>query len=100
MPPTHTATTSKRAKASFKKNGPRLPEHEMRSIERGAILDRRAEELKARDAKRKRARDKLRAKEAREREGRRKVGLGLATQLVGFSHSQRGMKVGFSSSYP
>jgi len=91
----HTATTSTRAKASFKKNGPRIPKHEMRRIERGATLDRRAEELKEREVKKKRAREKQRFREAREREGRAKMGLGLATQLVGFSHSQRGMKVGF-----
>jgi hypothetical protein len=96
MPPTpHAATTSTRAKASFKKNGPRLPQYEMKRIERGAILDRRAEEVKEREAKRKRAKEKQRLKEAREREGRAKMGLGLATQLVGFSHTQRGMKVGF-----
>lgn len=93
-PSLHTATTSTRAKASFKKNGPRLPEHEMRRIERGARLDRRAEELKERDAKRKKAREKASAKEARDREGRAKIGLGLATQLVGFSHTQKAMKVG------
>ncbi|QDS70121.1 hypothetical protein FKW77_005359 [Venturia effusa] len=86
------ATTSTRAKASFKKNGPRLPEHEMRRIARGATLDRRAEELRERDAKRKRAREKARAKEARDREGRAKIGLGLATQLAGFSHTQKAMK--------
>jgi hypothetical protein len=94
MPPALPATTSARAKASFRKNGPRLTEREIKRIERDAVLSRRAEELKERDANRKRAREKARMKEVREREARRKTGLGLATQLVGFSHSQRRMKVG------
>ena len=71
----------------------------MRRIERGSVLDRRAEELKEREAKRKKAREKARLREARDREGRAKMGLGLATQLVGFSHTQRGMKVGFFFSF-
>lgn len=94
MPPALPATTSARAKASFQKNGPRLTEREIKRIERDAVLFRRAEELKERDANRKRAKEKARLKEARERESRRKTGLGLATQLVGFSHSQGRMKVG------
>jgi hypothetical protein len=61
-------------------------------MERGAELERRAEELRERDKRRRQAQKRREQQEEREREVRRKMGVGLATQLAGFSHTQKRMK--------
>jgi hypothetical protein len=64
----------------------------MKKFERAAELEKRAEAAKERDRKRKFAQQKREERESKEREARRKMGIGLATQLAGFSHSQKKMK--------
>ncbi|KAK7537529.1 uncharacterized protein J3D65DRAFT_668173 [Phyllosticta citribraziliensis] len=91
MPPT-IKQTLKQAKADYKKYGPRVSEKDKRQLERGIELDRRAEGIKERERRRKDAEKKRREKEAREKETRRSMGVGRATQLAGFNHTQKQLK--------
>jgi hypothetical protein len=97
MENTHTKTTLRRAKADFMKSGPRMPERELKKIERAAELDSRAEELREKEKRRKQAKRKREEKDHKEREAKRRMGIGLATQLAGFSHTQKRMKRGMES---
>ncbi|KAF1980865.1 hypothetical protein K402DRAFT_408868 [Aulographum hederae CBS 113979] len=94
MPPER-CTTSKRAKADFRKNGPTISSYNQRLLERGAELDARARLIKEKERKRKIAVDKKKAKDRKDREARlRNGGVGYATQMAGFCHSQHKMKNG------
>lgn len=86
--------TLRQAKAAYKKQGPRLSERERRQIERGAELLRRAERAKEQERRRKDYQRRREDRERKEREARRSVGIGLATQLAGYSHTQTAMKRG------
>lgn len=57
-------------------------------------LDKRAKATKEREARRKHA-EKMRVlREEKERKAREQLGIGKATQMIGFSHTQKSMKVG------
>ncbi|KAK8215840.1 hypothetical protein IWZ01DRAFT_180024 [Phyllosticta capitalensis] len=90
--PDHTKQTLKQAKASYKKHGPRISDKEQRQLQRGMELDRRAEEYKERERRRKEAMKKRKEREEKEKEIRSRMGVGLATQLAGFNHTQKQLK--------
>ncbi len=72
--PTHRpAQTIQQAKAEYKKFGPRISTQDVRQLERGAILFRRAETIKNNEKKRKAAVKRKHEKETRERETRRRM---------------------------
>jgi hypothetical protein len=84
-------------KTEYKKNGSRLPEHQMRQLQRGFELDQRAARQRELDEKKRAAKKKREEKERKEREARRQIGVGLATQLAGYSHTQRRLKSGMEA---
>ena len=89
--------TSKQAKAAYKKHGFRLSTRDLREIERAEELQRRADRIKEQECRKKLAQKRKAEKEQREREARVKSGIGLATQLAGYNHSQVRMKNGMES---
>lgn len=89
--------TSKQAKAAYKKHGFRLSVRDIREIERAEELQRRADRIKEQERRKKLAQKRKAEKEQRDRETRAKLGVGLATQLAGYSHSQHRMKNGMES---
>ncbi|KAF2755357.1 hypothetical protein EJ05DRAFT_502825 [Pseudovirgaria hyperparasitica] len=89
-----TKQTLKQAKAAYKAHGPRISSHEARLAERNAELEARAQRIREAERRRRVLGRQRAEKERRERELREREGVGLATQLVGFSHSQRAMKSG------
>lgn len=94
---THIAQTSREVKREYKKNGPRLPEQQLRQLERAAVLDERAARFRQQEERRRIAKKKREEKERKEREVRRHLGVGLATQLVGYSHTQAQLKNGMEA---
>jgi len=97
--PTRTAPqTLRQAKAAYKQQqGPRLSEHEQRQIDRGAELLRRAERAKEQERRKKENQRRREEKERKERKARTSIGIGLATQLAGYSHTQVAMKKGMET---
>jgi hypothetical protein len=89
--------TSKQAKAAYKKHGFRLSTRDLREIERAEELQRRADRIKEQECRKKLAQKRKAEKEQREREARARSGIGLATQLAGYNHSQVRMKNGMES---
>ncbi|KAJ9636374.1 hypothetical protein H2199_008049 [Coniosporium tulheliwenetii] len=81
--------TLRRAKAAYKKGHSTLSEAEAKRIERLEELERRACRAKLSEQRRKEAERKRLEKEEKERQARRQLGVGLATQLAGYSHTQR-----------
>ncbi|KIW09263.1 uncharacterized protein PV09_00186 [Verruconis gallopava] len=97
MPPPQ-ATTLRRAKAQYKKSGSRpLSPTQQRKLARALELDRRAQAARDREKRRKQAEKARQDKEAKEREARKQLGIGLATQLAGYSLTQKQMKGGMES---
>ncbi|KAJ9666352.1 hypothetical protein H2201_003540 [Coniosporium apollinis] len=84
--------TLRRAKAAYKKGHSTLSEAEAKRIERLEELERRACRAKLSEQRRKEAERKRLEKEEKERQARRQLGVGLATQLAGYSHTQVKMK--------
>lgn len=80
--------TTRQVKYQFKKRGQQFSEDEKRKLERAHERDLRAESLKQQEERRKLAKKKREEKERKEREIRRQQGLGLATQMAGYNHTQ------------
>jgi len=99
MPPTplRIAQTSNEVKKHFKQNGPRMSEQQQKQLERGHQLDSRAARLRDAEERRKAAKKKREEKEAKEAAARKQTGVGLATQLIGYSHTQAQMKKGMEA---
>lgn len=98
--PTHTtriAQTSTEVKKLYKKNGPGLSERQQRQLERAADLEQRAQFLREREERSKANKKKREQKERKEEALRRQNGVGLATQMVGYSHTQAKMKKGMEA---
>lgn len=94
MPPVH-LQTSKEAKASYKKtnNGtPRLNERQRKQLARDLVLQDRADKERERESRRQWAIKQKAKREEQERSLRQQQGIGLATQLAGYSHTQKRMK--------
>ena len=91
--------TIRQAKAEYKKTGGtvRLSDAETRRLERQVELDRRAQRIQYREHQRKLQQKRKLEQEEREREMLCETGIGLATQLAGFNHTQVQMKRGMEA---
>jgi hypothetical protein len=99
MPPNplRIAQTTSEVKKQHKQNGPRLPAHQVKQLERGHVLDVRAARLRDAEDRRKAAKKKREEREEKEKAARRQMGVGLATQLIGYSHTQAQLKTGMEA---
>jgi hypothetical protein len=93
-PPQTIKTTIRRAKAQYKKSGPQIAPAEQRRLARAVELDRRAQAAREREQRRKKAEKARAEREEKEREARRKLGIGFATQIAGYSLTQKQLKGG------
>ena len=91
--------TIRQAKAEYKKSGGtvRLSDSERRRLERQAELDRRAQRIQYREDQKKLQHRRKMEQEQQEREKLCENGIGLATQLAGFNHTQAQMKRGMET---
>ncbi|CAG5166151.1 uncharacterized protein ALTATR162_LOCUS6889 [Alternaria atra] len=95
--PHRIALTSTELKKQHKKNGPRLNERQQRQLERDAELEQRAARARKAEESRKAAKKKREEKEAKDARARQQIGVGLATQLIGYSHTQAQLKSGMEA---
>jgi hypothetical protein len=95
--PHRIALTSTELKKQHKQNGPRLNERQQRQLERDAELEQRAARARKAEESRKAAKKKREEKEAKEARARQQIGVGLATQLIGYSHTQAQLKSGMEA---
>ena len=95
--PNRIAQTTSEVKKQYKQQGARLPEGQLKQLERAYELDVRAARL--RDAQeRRRVNDKKRKeKEDKAKAARAQTGIGLATQLIGYNHTQAQLKNGMEA---
>ena len=91
--------TIRQAKAEYKKSGGtvRLSDSERRRLERQVELDRRAQRLQYRENQKKLQQRRKLEQEQQAREKLCENGIGLATQLAGFNHTQAQMKRGMEA---
>lgn len=97
MPPNRIAQTSTEVKKAYKKNGPAISERTHKQLERGYELEQRAAREREAEKRRKAAREKREEKERKEKTARQQLGVGLATQLIGYSHTQANLKKGMEA---
>ena len=95
--PTRIAQTSKEAQREYKKNGARIPEGQLRQLERAVVLDERAARHREQEQRKRIAKQKREEKDRKEKAARKQLGVGLATQLAGYSHTQANMKSGMEA---
>ncbi|KAF2748333.1 hypothetical protein M011DRAFT_466740 [Sporormia fimetaria CBS 119925] len=91
------AQTTKEVKKEHKKNRYGISDNQLRVLQRDALLDERAKRFREQEERKRAAKKKREAKERKEMEARRQLGVGLATQLVGYSHTQAQLKKGMES---
>lgn len=91
--------TIRQAKAEYKKSGGavRLSDADRRRLERQVELDRRAQRIQYRENQKKLQHTRKLEQEQLEREKLCENGIGLATQLAGFNHTQAQMKRGMET---
>jgi len=97
MPPVARPKTLRQAKADYKRYHHQITPAEQRRTERAIELDRRAEAIRQRDARRRFGVKKREELEEKETKAMRSRGIGLATQLAGNSGTQLKMKMGMES---
>lgn len=97
MPIATKPKTLRQAKADYKAHGPQLSAAEQKRLERGRELDRRAAAVRQQDVRKREAERKRKQQEDQEREEREKMGIGRATQLCGYSATQKRMKSGMEA---
>lgn len=95
--PHRIAQTSSEAKKLHKKHGPRIPDRQLKQLERAHELDQRAARAREAEERRKAAKKKREEREKKEERARQQIGVGLATQLVGYSHTQAQLKSGMEA---
>ncbi|KAL1798198.1 hypothetical protein ACET3X_002235 [Alternaria dauci] len=95
--PHRIAQTSTELKKLARKNGPRLSERQQKQLEREAELEQRAARARRAEESRKAAKKKREEREAKEARARQQIGVGLATQLAGYSHTQAQLKSGMEA---
>lgn len=90
------AQTLRQAKKAYKVGGPSVPisEQDQKRLERQRVLEERADEFQEKERRRVETLKRKAAREEQEREARKRAGIGLATQMAGYSHSQKTMKTG------
>lgn len=97
MPPNRSAQTSTEVKKAYKKNGPVISERTHKQLERGYELEQRAAREREFENRRKAAKVKREERERKERAVRQQLGVGLATQMIGYSHTQANLKKGMET---
>lgn len=97
MPPKHIAQTSTEAKKAYKKNGAAISERTHKQLQRGYELEQRAARERENEQRRKLAKEKRIEREKKEEAARKQTGVGLATQLIGYSHTQANLKKGMEA---
>lgn len=95
--PHRIAQTSSEVKKQHKKNGPRIPERQLKQLERAHELDQRAARFRDAEERRKVAKKKREEREEKEERARKQLGVGLATQLIGYSRTQAQLKNGMEA---
>ncbi|KAJ6200647.1 hypothetical protein J3E72DRAFT_437194 [Bipolaris maydis] len=95
--PHRIAQTSTEVKRQHRKNGPVLSERQRKQLERELELNKRATYAREAEERRKAAKKKRTEKEAKEAAARKQLGVGLATQLIGYSHTQAQLKNGMEA---
>ncbi|KAF2095381.1 hypothetical protein NA57DRAFT_59398 [Rhizodiscina lignyota] len=93
------AQTLKQAKKAYKRapTTPTISGAERKRLEREIILDQRAERIKEAEERKRQTLKRKAKKEEQDREARKRAGVGLATQLAGYSHTQKRMKRGMEN---
>ena len=99
MPSTSTrpAQTTSEVKKQYKQHGAGISAQQRALLQRGHELDERAARHREAEARRRAAKDKRAEKLHKEETARRQIGIGLATQLVGYSHTQAQLKSGMEA---
>src|SRR5690242_1646994 len=97
MPPKHIAQTSTEVKKAYKQNGPVISDRTHKQLQRGHDLEQRAAREREAEQRRKLAKEKRIEREKKEEQVRRQIGVGLATQLIGYSHTQAHLKKGMEA---
>ncbi|XPT04629.1 hypothetical protein M3J09_013705 [Ascochyta lentis] len=97
MPPNRTAQTSTEVKKAYKKNGPAISERTHKQLQRGYDLEQRAAREREAEKRRKIIKEKREERERKEKAVRQQLGVGLATQLIGYSHTQANLKKGMEA---
>jgi hypothetical protein len=97
MPPRHIAQTSTEAKKAYKKNGPVISERTHKQLQRGYELEQRAAREREAEKRRKLAKERREERERKETAIRQQLGVGLATQMIGYSHTQANLKKGMEA---
>ncbi|KAF5846527.1 hypothetical protein GGP41_004578 [Bipolaris sorokiniana] len=95
--PHRIAQTSTEVKRQHRKNGPLLNERQRKQLERELELNKRVTYAREAEERRKAAKKKRTEKEAKEAAARKQLGVGLATQLIGYSHTQAQLKNGMEA---
>jgi hypothetical protein len=95
--PHRIAQTSTELKKQHKQNGLRLNERQQKQYQRDFELEQRATRAREAEQRRKAAKKKREEREAKEARARQQIGVGLATQLVGYSHTQAQLKNGMEA---
>ena len=89
--------TSTEAKKKYKNGVVALPARQLKQLERGLELDERAARYRELEEKRKAAKKRREEREAKEAHARQEIGIGLATQMIGYSHTQAQLKNGMEA---
>lgn len=95
--PHRIAHTSTELKRQHRKNGSLLNERQRKQLARELELNQRAAQAREAEERRKAAAKKRKEKEAKEAAARKQLGVGLATQLIGYSHTQAQLKNGMEA---
>lgn len=95
--PLRIAQTSSELKKQRKQNGLQIPARQQKQLERAYELDQRAARFRDAEERRRAAKKKREEKEAKEERARQQIGVGLATQLAGYSHTQVQLKSGMEA---
>lgn len=95
--PNRVAQTSTEVRKLYKRNGGGIPERQQRQLERAADLEKRAQGLREREERNRANKKKREEKERKDAALRRINGVGLATQLAGYSHTQAQLKRGMEA---
>ncbi|KAJ4991152.1 hypothetical protein SVAN01_03280 [Stagonosporopsis vannaccii] len=97
MPPKHIAQTSTEVKKAYKQNGSAISDRTHKQLQRGYELEQRAAREREAEQRRKLAKEKRIEREKKEDQIRKQIGVSLATQLIGYSHTQAHLKKGMET---
>jgi hypothetical protein len=95
--PHRIAQTSTELKRQHRKNGNVLSERQKKQLERELELNQRAAHAREAEERRKAAMKRRKEKEVKEAAARKQLGVGLATQMIGYSHTQARLKNGMEA---